>query len=285
VAPSRIAPRRAVGPFMTIGEFGAITRLSPKALRLYEQLGLVVPAAVDPSSGYRRYAASQVDEAKLVGLLRRLDMPLATIGGLLGMGPRRAAQALEEYWAGVEIAATERRALVSYLLARLRGEPTPLYDVATRTQPARQLLTLARHVHLDGTDAFFADAFSRLRAAAPGLEGIAGVPFLVFYGEVSADSDGPIELCRPVSVDTSPDVVAASPDIQLRMEPAHEEAYVRLTLEEMSWPEMLPAYDTLTQWATEHHRQTSGAPRQLLIADRRTADPDTPVSDLTIPLR
>ena len=32
----------------------------------------------------------------------------------------------------------------------------------------------------------------------------AGLPFLIFYGEVSADSDGPMELCRPVAFETAP---------------------------------------------------------------------------------
>jgi PPM family protein phosphatase len=39
--------------YITIGEFAERTRLSPKALRLYDRLGLVVPAKVDPGSGYR----------------------------------------------------------------------------------------------------------------------------------------------------------------------------------------------------------------------------------------
>ena len=64
---------------MTIGEFSQRTRLSPKALRLYGELGLVVPAQVDPDSGYRRYSEDQVRQAQLVALLRRLDMPLEII--------------------------------------------------------------------------------------------------------------------------------------------------------------------------------------------------------------
>ena len=48
---------------MTIGEFAERTRLSPKALRLYDQLGLVVPARVDASSGYRLYSEDQVEAA------------------------------------------------------------------------------------------------------------------------------------------------------------------------------------------------------------------------------
>ena len=91
-------------------------------------------------------------------------------------------------------------------------------------------------------------AYVRRRPAIPG---IAGVPFLIFYGEVSDDSDGPIELCRPVANDTGAAAVAAMPDMQLRIEHAHEEAYIPLTYKEMSWPEMLPAYDALGHWVSE----------------------------------
>ena len=37
---------------MTIGAFAGHTRLSAKALRLYDRLGLLSPARVDPDSGY-----------------------------------------------------------------------------------------------------------------------------------------------------------------------------------------------------------------------------------------
>lgn len=75
--------------FMAIGQFAARTGLSAKALRLYHELGLVVPARVDPSSGYRLYAENQVEQARLVGYLRRADMPLALIASALTMDGAR----------------------------------------------------------------------------------------------------------------------------------------------------------------------------------------------------
>jgi DNA-binding transcriptional MerR regulator len=270
---------------MTIGEFAERTRLSPKALRLYDRLGLVVPARVDASSGYRLYSEDQVEAARLVGLLRRLDMPLAVIASMLEMGAARAASAVAEYWSQVEAVTADRRALVRYLQELLTGEHATMYDIEKRSMPERKLLTISRHVTIGGTDAFFTDAFSRLRAAARGIEGIAGCPFLVFYGDVSEDSDGPIELCRPVAPGTGEDAVAGLADIQFRVERAHDEAYIRLALKDMSWPALLPAYDALARWASERQREPAGAPRQVLIADQRTAAPDTPVCDLTLPLR
>ncbi|MGI5353338.1 MerR family transcriptional regulator [Streptomyces sp. CA-250714] len=64
---------------LTIGAFAKASRLSPKALRLYDELGLLAPARVDPVSGYRYYAPEQLERARLVAWLRRLGMPLARI--------------------------------------------------------------------------------------------------------------------------------------------------------------------------------------------------------------
>jgi len=61
---------------MTTGAFAARTRLSRKALRLYDELGLLRPESVDPQTGYRSYVPQQVQRARLIGLLRRLDLPL-----------------------------------------------------------------------------------------------------------------------------------------------------------------------------------------------------------------
>jgi DNA-binding transcriptional MerR regulator len=49
---------------LSIGEFARLSQLSAKALRLYDELGLVPPARVDPGSGYRFYAVEQLDRAR-----------------------------------------------------------------------------------------------------------------------------------------------------------------------------------------------------------------------------
>ena len=269
---------------MTIGAFAERTRLSPKALRLYDRLGLLPPVRTDPVSGYRFYSEDQVASARLVALLRRLGMPLSVIADIAAKPPSEAADAVGSYWAGVESVMADRRVLVSYIQAKLTGADMARYDVQTRIIPERTLLSISRYLHADETDAFFGDAFARLRSAGPGVEGIAGCPFLVFYGEVSDDSDGPIELCRPVTPGSAADP-AAMADVQLRVEPAHDEVFIRLAMKDMGWPALAPAVDTLEAWMREQRREPAGALRQVLIADQRTATPDTLVCDLSVPLR
>ena len=78
---------------LTIGEFARAARLSPKALRLYDDLGLLRPHAVDKWSGYRYYSPDQLERARLVAWLRRLGMPLAQIGAAYRATPAQVALA------------------------------------------------------------------------------------------------------------------------------------------------------------------------------------------------
>ena len=50
---------------LSIGAFARATRLTPKALRLYDELGLLPPAFVDPVSGYRFYDPAQLGRARV----------------------------------------------------------------------------------------------------------------------------------------------------------------------------------------------------------------------------
>jgi hypothetical protein len=228
-----------------------------------------------------------VEGARLVALLRRLGMPLPVIADVMRLPAGQAAEAIGGYWAEVESATAERRVLVSYIQARLNGGGMAGYDIQTRTMPGRTLVAISKHVHAHEAGRFFGDSFARLRAAGPGIEGIAGCPFVVYYGEVSEDSDGPVELCRPVAADPDADLDLdfGLADLQARIELAHEEVFIRVAMKDMGWPALAPAVDALEAWIRERRRAPAGALRQVLIADQRTAEPDTPVCDLSVPLR
>ena len=64
---------------ISIGEFARRSRLSLKVLRLYDERGVLVPSRVDQASGYRYYDTAQLDDARLVVMLRQLQLPLAAV--------------------------------------------------------------------------------------------------------------------------------------------------------------------------------------------------------------
>ena len=68
---------------LRIGEVAAFFGVSVKALRVYERIGILRPARVDPRTGYRLYAPDQVRHLDAILELRELGFSLAEIKGLL----------------------------------------------------------------------------------------------------------------------------------------------------------------------------------------------------------
>ncbi|WP_327334016.1 MerR family transcriptional regulator [Streptomyces anulatus] len=112
----------ASGELVTIGEFARLSRLSAKALRRYDELGLLRPALVDPVNGYRYYDPAQVEGARLVAWLRRIGMPLSRIGRIVALDAGAAAVEIRAYWARVEAETAARRDLAMYLVDHLSAE-------------------------------------------------------------------------------------------------------------------------------------------------------------------
>jgi DNA-binding transcriptional MerR regulator len=251
---------------MGIGEFARLSRLSPKALRLYDELGLLPPARIDPDSGYRWYSAEQLDQARLVASLRQIGVPLARIKLILGLPAADAADEVGAYWADAEAGHAARRELAGYLADRLRGKRPVMYEVAVRDMSARSLLSVLRHAHADELMAIGKQFIARCKAGSmPLMEGVTGAPFVIYYGDVSEDSDGPVEWCWPVPDDQAAELADRFDDLTLRTEPAHEEAYIETRpggIAEAA--QVVPVLEALYGWATENHRRPTGGFRSIL---------------------
>lgn len=273
---------------VSIGEFARLSRLSPKALRLYDELGLLVPEQVDAENGYRWYADTQLERARLVASLRRIRVPLARIRDMLALDPASAAEEIRAYWAGAEAEHAAQRELTGYLVDRLHGKKSAMYEVTVRDIPARRLLSLIRRLHEDDVIPMGRELFiHRLaRGGVPRIDGIAGAPFTEFHGEVSGDSDGPVEWCWPVPDEQAEEIAARFPDLTLRTEPAHQEAFVRpdAAVVDSGGTHAEVAVEALFAWASEQRREPSGGVRAVLIFNPAStgAGPDT---EFAVPLR
>jgi DNA-binding transcriptional MerR regulator len=244
---------------ISIGEFARRSRLSLKALRLYDERGVLVPARVDQASGYRYYDTAQLDQARLVVMLRQLQLPLAAVKELLACDPADAAARIAEHWRDAEAAHDARRALAGYLVSRLSGKRPVMYEVATREVPGRSLLCLKRNVDEQGQWAFGKEFIAILRERPlPKIEGRAGAFFCIQWGWVSDDSDGPVEWCKPVPQAEAHALAEHYPELTLRTEPAHREAFVALPDagdEAVHWH---LAGESLEAWAQEQEQEHEG---------------------------
>ncbi|MFJ6431911.1 MerR family transcriptional regulator [Streptomyces sp. NPDC091416] len=158
---------------LTIGTFAKASRLSPKALRLYDELGLLTPARVDAVTGYRRYAPEQLDQARLVAWLRRIGMPLARIRQVCALESGPAAEEIRAFWAQVEADTAARRDLAAFLIDHLSRKDPAMSATTTPLGIRYAALSDTGLVRESNQDTAYAG--SRLLAVADGF-GSAGAP-------------------------------------------------------------------------------------------------------------
>src|SRR5215217_2695165 len=99
------------GGLLRIGDFSRASWLSVKALRAYHESGLLVPAEVDPTTGYRSYTVGQLTDAAIIRRLRSLDVPLEAVRSVLeARDPEVTRKVLTEHGAVLEerLASTQR---------------------------------------------------------------------------------------------------------------------------------------------------------------------------------
>lgn len=271
---------------LSIGAFARRSRLSPKALRLYDRLGLLTPDRVDADTGYRWYRPDQVEQARLVAMLRLLDMPLARIGTVLGLPGEQAADEIAAYWAAVEERNAGRRALATRLREQLSGRRLYMHDIVTREVERQTVLAVRRHLLSDDLGTWIGTTFDELeKVVVERCGGVAAAPFVVYYAEVSQDSDGPAEVCVPVVDAAAARAYAAGErTVEVREEPAHRQVYTRLVKAQVVYPQILSAFEAVENWIAEQ-RLTMVAPcREVYFADWATAGPDDPVCDVAYPV-
>jgi DNA-binding transcriptional MerR regulator len=284
---------------VSIGEFARRSRLSVKALRLYDERGVLVPARVDGASGYRYYDPAQLEAARLIAMLRQLGLPLAAIKELIACDPDVIAERIAAHWREVESAHDARRALADYLVNRLSGKGSVMYGVATREMPERSLLCLKRNVDEQGAWALGKGFIAILRdRPLPTTGGREGAMFTIYWGEVSADSDGPVEWCKPVPESDAKALALHYPELSLRTEPAHREAYVAIPNDALpAGPGGNPAVqwqlasEALRAWAAEHGLDRARLvlkPEDLgmritYLASEPVTETSAPYCDLAVP--
>ncbi len=110
---------------MSIGRFSRLTGLGVKALRHYDEIGLLVPEAVDDETGYRFYGPDQVAAAEAIRRLRRLDLPLDEIRAVLEAGDGGAIRdVLVGHQRRLAMRRVETRAALTELQSLIDGKET-----------------------------------------------------------------------------------------------------------------------------------------------------------------
>jgi DNA-binding transcriptional MerR regulator len=247
---------------LKIGHFSKLSRLSVKTLRYYDEIGLLKPAQVDESSGYRFYSFEQLPRLHRLLALKELGLSLEQIKHLLdedlpteqlrGMLRLKRAE-LEE-----ELAETEAR--LAQVEARLRlieqEEDMSKYDVIVKkvdsfmvasvrgvvpTPPEQGTLWDQLEGHLAAQD---------VRPKGPCLS--------LYHDDEYKEQDWDIEVCEPIDAElpeTENVRVRELPPIKLMASTVHHGPFATLD----------QAYEVLMKWIDENGYQISGPAREVYL--------------------
>ncbi|MCU1688122.1 MAG: MerR family transcriptional regulator [Jatrophihabitantaceae bacterium] len=153
---------------LTIGDFARATHITIKTLRRYHELGLLQPAAIDPSSGYRYYSTDQIPTAQVIRRFRDLDMPTREIAAIVATTDVDArARLIANHLARLEAKLDQTRAAVASLRRLVDPDP-PALVVEHRAAPALLVAAITASVARDDVLDWYSEAMDELRAAVVG---------------------------------------------------------------------------------------------------------------------
>ena len=248
-------------PSLAIGEFSRATHLSVKTLRHYHGLGLLVPAEVDPGSGYRRYTIDQIPTAQVIRRFRDLDMPLETIAEVLGASDLRARNDLiGAHLARMEEGLAQTQAAVASLRDLLHGPPAAL-RIDHRREETIQSAAISEVVDLEDLGPWFEGAIEELRAALS-LQAVAtaGPAGSVIANDFFSDERGELTIFVPTAAPVRPvgRVTPASlPAVELAT-----------TVHAGSHADVDRTYGSLATYVSEHALGVDGPIRERYLVGR-----------------
>jgi len=121
---------------LRIGEIAGFFNVSVKAIRIYEKMGIIKPAKIDPKTKYRYYTADQVQQLNALLDLKELGFSLSEIkkltdGGMTGEKFMEALVHKKESWQNVAASAAYKIDAIDEITGRMSGsEPaTKLHEL------------------------------------------------------------------------------------------------------------------------------------------------------------
>lgn len=195
----------------TIGEFSKITGLTVKTLRFYHEQGVLVPSHIDEETGYRYYSGAKVESARVITMLRDLDLPLNEIAEILEHAGDDSD--LLEFL-------SRQKGLVEQKIKRLKTINVSLDKILSVEREARRIMSAAQFdvvekdvgplqiagVRMRGRYSDCGQGFARIGKRLGRY--ICGKGMLLHYDTEYREADADFEACLPVRGGPSADGIS-----------------------------------------------------------------------------
>jgi len=266
-----------------IGEFSKICLVSAKALRHWDEIGLLKPAHIDRDNSYRYYTIEQLYDVNRILALRAMGLSLTQVKEMLdsnvtaeeirGMFLLRQAEIKQD----IEMAEAKLRMLQARLSTIEKDDLLPDYEVALKSVKAQPALAIRETYP---TVSLFADILLDINAeyAQPDW-----TYFAVFHDSDYSQEQMDVEVGFLIGSDAPSQITL---DDERTMTPTELPAIeVATTVHCGSWMTLCEGYNALGRWINDNGYQIAGAGREIFHVIGRKVDPDDFVTELQFPIR
>lgn len=269
---------------LSIGRFARLTGLTVKALRHYDEQGLLEPARVDEWTGYRYYAAEQARDAVAIRRLRELELPLDEIAAILHAEDAGVRERLAVHRARLQGRAVEVEQILGSLDRLIEGKealvPETTIEVQLEDVPELRVAVIGGRVQVDDMFTFVPETCERVLAWLAAHETECIGPLVTLHRDPveGIENDAlDVEIGFPVAPD-----VEGDGEVSIRVCPAARAA----VLEHRGPHAGLPAvFEPLHGWILEHELDPGAPVREIYVTSPAdTADESAYVTRICWPL-
>jgi effector-binding domain-containing protein len=267
-----------------IGDFSRLNRISVKALRYYEDIGLLKPVKVDEFSGYRYYSAEQLPRLNQIAAFKELGLSLEEISEILNNSLTtlqiKDLFILKRAELRLKVSQEQDRLKrVEKLLEQIEmeGIMSNYQVVVKKVQP--QIVASMRGILPTYADVgqFYGEIFKHL-----GKKFIfkpAGPTILICYDGEYKEKDVDVEVVVPIKK-----LVSSSENVKVYELPGLEET--ASTIYKGSYESIGEAYSTLMTWIQNNGYTVDGPDREIYLASPYdTKDPSQYVTEVQFPIK
>ena len=239
-----------------IGEFSRMTKLTVKALRYYDEAGILIPSGRGDENGYRLYSDADYRKAKLILLLRRFGFSIGEIRDVLEHYESRddLRYYLAEKKAQMEKRIRGYRSLMremdAYLSQPEQEENSMSYKIEVKAFEPVLVVSIRFKGRYEDIGKYHGKLYGVVKDKA------AGAPFNLYYDGEYRETDADIEVCVPVKEPVSGD------GVKTRRLPAMETI---ATTHVGPYEKIGEAYKAVTDYAAEHRLQMKTPCRETYV--------------------
>jgi DNA-binding transcriptional MerR regulator len=260
-----------------IGQFSILTRLTVRALRLYDKLGILVPAHVDPDSGYRYYTPEQAEAGHRISALRDIDLPLDEVRFVLET-PIQTTRTLEIHASRLRQRRDEsERAL--HLLRTIQEGVEPLnLPIEIRDVTPTRGISLEAKTTMDKVGPTINETMPRLVAVLQANGAKGGNDFAAYPDE----EFDPQNMTVVVGISSDADIPAQDDGIAIREYGGGRSIVATL---DGPYDGMSQAWQEAWAWMAEHGHTRRGTAYELYrVGFAESQDPAEFETDIIIPI-